>query len=142
VDNSILAVAPAGANGAPRPLRPGTPPAVGPVRLTATNEEREPSRLARLTQVLGRAAERLAGPGRSPGAALEILARRVETLSDHKGELSISWRSQPTATERGLFARAWEALDEDGRAVTHVWPGGRMDPPRRVARRRPTGGHG
>jgi len=47
------------------------------------------------------------------------LARRVMSIVDHKGQLTISWIVEPTREEKHVFIDAWNAVNEDGTDNVH-----------------------
>jgi len=48
------------------------------------------------------------------------LLRLIDSLSDHKGDLTVVWKVEPTQEERQLVAEGWAALYEAAENVRHV----------------------
>jgi len=76
-------------------------------QISATNGEIEVDRIERLNRVYGYAIALADSDGN--GQCITKLAR----LHDHKGELTVTWRSEPTTPEKIYFQRAWHSLVGD-----------------------------
>lgn len=51
-----------------------------------------------------------------------LLESRINSLEDHKGELTVSWRMPPTQEEISLFNWAWDKIgNECDQAVCHLY---------------------
>lgn len=96
-----------------RPPAPTRMPGMG-IDVSANRSDEEPHRLFRLWRVVGR---------------MEIkhpeLRGRVMGLHDHKGNLTVTWASQPTEEERRSMFGMWEWEYE--MIVHHEWPGWRLE---------------
>ena len=50
----------------------------------------------------------------------QSLEDKIAGLEDHKGELTVRWKSEPTENERAAFRAAWESQNEPGDSVIHT----------------------
>lgn len=57
----------------------------------------------------------------SQGSPLD--PRRIWTVSDRNGLLTVDWREIPTTLEMQVFRDAWDACREDGSCVQHMFKG-------------------
>jgi hypothetical protein len=81
----------------------------------ANRSQEEPWRLSRLERVIGYvfALAEYAGD--------EYFFEKVESLYDHKGEITITWRKQPSDKQKDFFSKAWFSQIGDGSlSVEHV----------------------
>lgn len=76
-------------------------------RITATNSDTEPDRVERLNRIYGYAVALADAAGNT-----ECITK-IAQLHDHKGNLIVTWREEPTNAERGFFLRAWQSLVGD-----------------------------
>lgn len=53
-------------------------------------------------------------------AVIRSFENKIIGVEDHKGGLGITWKSEPTESEKLAFASAWESEDEPEDNVTHV----------------------
>lgn len=72
------------------------------IAITATRQDEEPDRLLRLEDMLENAYQ-LGG--------LDLLAK-INSVHDHKGQLVIDWKSQPTSLDMRNIEYAWETQAE------------------------------
>lgn len=71
-------------------------------------ESRDAWRLNRLNQVIGFVAALADHYGN------KRLLGKVSHLYDHKGDLTVTWKKQPTDGEKEFFLKAWESRIGDG----------------------------
>jgi hypothetical protein len=76
---------------------------------SATESREEESRLDRLLAVLDFAALHRA----------RAMRMKIVSLEDHKGELTVTWKSPPTKGEKRAFVEAWKSENEPGDNVYH-----------------------
>ncbi len=87
-------------------------------QITATNSEIEIDRIERLNRVYGYAI------GLADNDGNRQCITKLSGIHDHKGLLTITWRSAPTMPEKGYFHRAWRSLIGDrSDHVEHVMEG-------------------
>ena len=82
-------------------------------KFTATNQTTESGRIDRLRTVWGYAvalAEHYGNRG---------LRRKIAGLHDHKGILTITWKSTATAGEKEFFVQAWKSVGDLTENVEH-----------------------
>jgi len=87
-------------------------------QISATNSEVENDRIERLNRVYGYAI------GLADTDGNRQCITKLARLHDHKGLLTITWRSPPTMPEKAYFQRAWHSLIGDGsESVEHLMEG-------------------
>lgn len=77
-------------------------------KITATNGHTEPDRIERLDRVYGYAM------ALADGDANRAFVEKLAQIHDHKGTLTVFWRSPPSAAEMGYWTRAWTSRIGDG----------------------------
>ena len=78
------------------------------VEVTAYNSDSESNRLVRLERVIGYLCALAEHYGN------ENLLSKIAKLHDHKGTLTVTWRSDPTAGEKEFTSQAWCSHIGDG----------------------------
>lgn len=73
------------------------------ITVTAHRSETEPFRLNRLERVLGF----VCALGECIGQG-DVLSK-ISKVHDHKGVLTVFWKSPPSPMEKELFSRAWSS---------------------------------
>jgi len=83
------------------------------IQLSAYNQDTESYRIDRLNQVVGYVSA-LAGHYGNEG-----IFEKLDSLHDHKGELTIEWKVAPLESEKEFFAKAWENMGELPEDIVH-----------------------
>jgi hypothetical protein len=81
---------------------------IGDIELSACNQQTEPDRINRLERVVGYVA------ALSENSRRTSVLKQVKSLHDHKGQLTVTWRGNPTEAEKAFFLKAWESSIGDG----------------------------
>ena len=78
------------------------------IAVGAYNAETEGSRLVRIERVIGYIC------ALSDHYGNEKLLSKIVSLHDHKGTLTVTWRSDPTDGEKEILSKAWCSRIGDG----------------------------
>ena len=78
------------------------------ISVSAYSSETEPYRLARIERVIGYVC------ALSEHYGNDGLLSKIAKLHDHKGTLTVTWRSAPSAGEREIISKAWCSGIGDG----------------------------
>ncbi|OGX21088.1 MAG: hypothetical protein A2Y00_06025 [Omnitrophica WOR_2 bacterium GWF2_43_52] len=83
------------------------------IKLTAYSQESESYRIDRLNRVVGYVSALAEHYGNND------LLKKLVSLHDHKGELTVEWNNEPVAGEKEYFAKAWANMCEPSENITH-----------------------
>jgi hypothetical protein len=83
------------------------------IKLTAYSQEFESYRIDRLNRVVGYVSALADHYGNVD------LLKKVVSLHDHKGDLTVGWKEQPMDGEKEFFAKAWASECEVAENITH-----------------------
>lgn len=78
------------------------------ITVTAYSSETENHRLVRLERVIGYLCALAEHYGN------EAFLSKVKNLHDHKGILTVTWRSEPSTAEKEFVLKAWGSIIGDG----------------------------
>ena len=78
------------------------------IEVSAYNSETESSRIVRLERVIGYLSALAEHYGN------ERFMAKIASLHDHKGTLTVTWKSAPTAGEKEFILKAWKSRIGDG----------------------------
>lgn len=78
------------------------------ISVTAYNSDTEQDRLVRLERVIGYICALAEHYGN------DTVLSKISSIHDHKGTLTVSWRSVPTAGEKEFISKAWSSSIGDG----------------------------
>ncbi len=83
------------------------------IKLTAYSQESEAYWIDRLNRVVGFVSALAEHYGNND------LLKKLVSLHDHKGELTVEWNNEPVAGEKEFFAKAWASECEVAEDITH-----------------------
>ncbi len=82
---------------------------------SANREDEEPWRLVRIHRCIGYA-QALADLDKN-----KDFHKKINSISDHKGVLTVVWQIEPTQEEKEYLQKAWESIvtDYEGNPIIH-----------------------
>lgn len=78
------------------------------VKLTAYRSDEESWRLVRLERIIGYICALSEHYGNND------LLNKIEELRDHKGTLTVKWKTEPTDGEKEILLKSWMSIVGDG----------------------------